>query len=124
MTSLLEATLGPGALDRFDVVAAGDIAPAKKPAPDIYLLALHRLSLAPDRCLAVEDFRNGLLSSFAVGIPTWSQSRLHGRPGFPGRPRHPDDLGRPDLPCRALAGPAPPGPAVDLATLRAWLAAA
>ena len=125
VTSLLEATLGPGALDRFDVVAAGDIVPAKKPAPDIYLLALDRLSLVPERCLAVEDSRNGLLSSVAAGIPTLVTVNAYtADQNFPGALAVLDHLGEPDLPCRTLAGPAPPGPAVDLATLRAWLAAA
>ena len=38
--SLLSATLGGEARGWFDVIACGDIVPAKKPAPDIYLLTL------------------------------------------------------------------------------------
>ena len=109
VTSLLEATLGPGALDRFDVVAAGDIVPAKKPAPDIYLLALDRLSLVPERCLAVEDSRNGLLSSFAAGIPDPGHGqRLHGRPELPGCPRRsgPPGRARPAVPHARRSRPA------------------
>ena len=40
VTVLLEHSLGPGTPDWFEVIAAGDIVPAKKPAPDIYHYAL------------------------------------------------------------------------------------
>lgn len=53
----------------FDVIAAGDEVAAKKPAPDVYLLALARLGLPPGTCVAFEDSRNGLLSAKAAGIP-------------------------------------------------------
>lgn len=54
--------------DVFDAVAAGDEVSAKKPAPDVYELALKRLGLSPDEALAIEDSRNGLLSAKAAGI--------------------------------------------------------
>ncbi len=54
----------------FEVISCGDNVPKKKPAPDIYLLALERLGLAGDVCVATEDSRNGLLSSTGAGIPT------------------------------------------------------
>jgi len=40
VTALLEHALAPGSLSWFEVIAAGDIVPAKKPAPDIYFYAL------------------------------------------------------------------------------------
>lgn len=49
-------------------VFAGDIVPRKKPAPDIYLLALKSLGLPPDRAIVVEDSRNGLLAAAGAGI--------------------------------------------------------
>jgi beta-phosphoglucomutase-like phosphatase (HAD superfamily) len=49
-------------------VFAGDVVPRKKPAPDIYLLALRRLDLAPKRTLVIEDSRNGLLAAKAAGL--------------------------------------------------------
>lgn len=52
----------------FEVIASGDEVAAKKPAPDIYALALNRLGLTPDRALAFEDSRNGLLSARAEGL--------------------------------------------------------
>lgn len=53
----------------FDVIAAGDEVAAKKPAPDVYALALDRLGLPADRCLALEDSRNGVLSALGAGLP-------------------------------------------------------
>ncbi|MDJ0824770.1 MAG: HAD family hydrolase [Rhodobacter sp.] len=61
---------GRPAADLFEVIAAGDEVAAKKPAPDIYLLALDRLGLPADACLAVEDSRNGLLAAKAAGLRT------------------------------------------------------
>ena len=53
---------------RFAVLA-GDVVPAKKPAPDIYLLALERLGVRPAEALVVEDSRNGLLAATGAGLP-------------------------------------------------------
>jgi HAD superfamily hydrolase (TIGR01509 family) len=52
----------------FDAIAAGDEVAAKKPAPDVYLLALARLGLPAAACVAFEDTRNGLLSARGAGI--------------------------------------------------------
>ena len=49
-------------------VFAGDIVPHKKPAPDIYLLALRSLGLPADRVAVVEDSRNGLLAATAADL--------------------------------------------------------
>jgi HAD superfamily hydrolase (TIGR01509 family) len=54
----------------FDAVAAGDEVAAKKPAPDVFRLALQRLSLPASDALAFEDSRNGLLSATAAGLKT------------------------------------------------------
>ena len=52
----------------FDFVLAGDIVANKKPAPDIYNLALEKTGLKPEECLVVEDSRNGLLAAKAAGM--------------------------------------------------------
>lgn len=49
-------------------VLAGDVVPRKKPAPDIYLLALERLGAEPDAVVVVEDSRNGLLAADGAGL--------------------------------------------------------
>jgi HAD superfamily hydrolase (TIGR01509 family) len=66
--ALTLATLGKPALDLFDAMAAGDEVAAKKPAPDVYRLALDRLKLPPEACVALEDSRNGLLAAKAAGL--------------------------------------------------------
>ncbi|MFC3096836.1 HAD-IA family hydrolase [Alteraurantiacibacter palmitatis] len=54
----------------FEFVHAGDVVAKKKPAPDIYLLALETLGLPASECMVVEDSRNGLLAATGAGIPT------------------------------------------------------
>lgn len=66
--ALLRATLGDEAPGWFDVIGAGDIVPAKKPAPDIYRWVLARLGLPAAACLAIEDSENGLKSASTAGL--------------------------------------------------------
>jgi HAD superfamily hydrolase (TIGR01509 family) len=47
----------------------GDIVPAKKPAPDVYLLAVEKMGLDKADTLVVEDSRNGLRAAVAAGLP-------------------------------------------------------
>jgi len=70
VTALLSATLGPASIAWFDVIAAGDVVPGKKPAPDIFLYALGKMNLSAAECMAFEDSENGLLSSTQAGIKT------------------------------------------------------
>jgi HAD superfamily hydrolase (TIGR01509 family) len=65
--AVLEHAVGEDDAARF-AVFAGDIVPAKKPDPAIYLLALERLGLATDDAIVVEDSRNGLLAAVAAGL--------------------------------------------------------
>lgn len=53
------------------IVCRGD-APQIKPAPDLFLEAARQLSLAPAKCLVVEDSLNGLKSASAAGMPVWA----------------------------------------------------
>jgi len=48
-------------------VFVGDVVPHKKPAPDIYRLALASLGLPADRVVVIEDSRNGLLAATGAG---------------------------------------------------------
>ncbi|MBT2322817.1 HAD-IA family hydrolase [Variovorax paradoxus] len=68
--ALLQATLGAEGLSMFDVIACGDQVRAKKPASDIYLLALDTLGVAPERAIAIEDSVNGLHSALGAGLWT------------------------------------------------------
>ena len=67
---LLKATLGKYGKAMFDVIACGDEAEAKKPAPDIYRHALARLEISAARGVAVEDSLNGLRAATAAGLWT------------------------------------------------------
>ncbi|MCK4743365.1 MAG: HAD family hydrolase [Sulfuriflexus sp.] len=68
--ALLTHTLGAESMDWFEVIAAGDIVPAKKPAPDIYDYALKEMGLAAEDCLAFEDSLNGIFSSSGANLKT------------------------------------------------------
>lgn len=70
VSALLCASLAPEAESWFEVIAAGDIVPEKKPAPDIYRYVLARMRLPASACLALEDSHLGLAASQAAGIPT------------------------------------------------------
>lgn len=70
VTALLESTLGPDSESWFEVIAAGDIVPAKKPAPDIYHWALQQMNLTPEDAIAFEDSSNGIRSSAAANVKT------------------------------------------------------
>jgi len=54
----------------FEAIATGDVVAQKKPAPDIYNLALERLRVAPQRAVAFEDSAIGVQSAKAAGLFT------------------------------------------------------
>lgn len=105
VTTLLRCSLDRDAEKWFDVIAAGDIVPAKKPAPDIYFWALERLGLPPQACIAVEDSENGIRASRAAGVKTvitiTDYTKGH---DFEGAAAILSDLGEPDAPFRILRG--------------------
>ncbi|MDT0166585.1 HAD-IA family hydrolase [Actinotalea sp. AC32] len=65
--AVLEHAVGSATAARVPVFA-GDVVPAKKPDPGIYLLALERLGLDRDSTLVVEDSRNGLVAATRAGL--------------------------------------------------------
>ena len=52
----------------FSVVVSGEDVGRKKPAPDIYLLAIAKLGLSRERCIAVEDSPAGIAAAQAAGL--------------------------------------------------------
>jgi HAD superfamily hydrolase (TIGR01509 family) len=52
-------------------VYGGDMVERGKPAPDIFLLAIHGLGLDPTRCLVIEDTANGVRAARAAGAEVW-----------------------------------------------------
>jgi HAD superfamily hydrolase (TIGR01509 family) len=118
VTALLKYTLGEDALNWFEVIAAGDIVPAKKPAPDIYLWALEKLQLGPEVCVAFEDSENGLKSSLGAGLKTVvTVNDYTADHDFTGATLVLSDLGEPAMPCQVLHGELNGENFISLATL-------
>jgi|SRR5450755_2405749 HAD superfamily hydrolase (TIGR01509 family) len=121
--AILEHVVGRDHATYFEVLA-GDIVPKKKPAPDIYRLALERLHVNPQEALVVEDSRNGLLAAVGAGlrcVVTLSsyteQEDMHEAILVV------SNLGEPDRPMHLLAnrGQASPGACITLRDLAACL---
>lgn len=115
VSALLKNTLGPDGESYFEVIAAGDIVPAKKPAPDIYTYTLEKMDLSPEACLAFEDSENGIRSSMGADLTTLitinGYTREH---DFTGAAAVLDTLGEPDQPFQVLAGDVGGATYVDL----------
>lgn len=125
VTALLRYSLAEDAESWFEVIAAGDIVTAKKPAPDIYRWALDKLKLPPSACLAFEDSENGLKASLAAGLNTVvAVSDYTAGHNFGGALAVLSDLGEPHHPFRLLDGDARVRSWVDVSLLRTWHAAA
>jgi HAD superfamily hydrolase (TIGR01509 family) len=106
VTALLASTLGPDAAGQFDVIGAGDVVPAKKPAPDIYRYVLDRLQLDAGKALAMEDSAHGLHAATAAGVATVVAVNDYTRnQDFSGARLVVDALGDPGAPATVIAGP-------------------
>ncbi|WP_126454666.1 HAD family hydrolase [Sulfuriflexus mobilis] len=117
--ALLEHTLGKESLDWFEVIAAGDIVPAKKPAPDIYDYALQKMGLDANVCMAFEDSENGIKSSMGAKLRTIVAINDYTRDhDFNGALLVLDQLGEPEQPFQVLAGDAYGAKYVDVALIR------
>lgn len=102
VTVLLETTF-PESLGWFEVIAAGDIVPAKKPAPDIYQYVLEEMRLAPQQCLAIEDSSIGLQAARQAGLATVITVNDYTRDQpFAEATLVLDSLGEVDAPCQIL----------------------
>lgn len=60
---------GVHGIELGDAIVAGEDAPNKKPAPDVYHEVLARLEVPASDCIAVEDSRNGLVAASMACIP-------------------------------------------------------
>ena len=65
IAAVLEAA---GVVDCFRAVVSSEEVAHGKPAPDVYLEAARRLSVAPERCAAIEDSHAGIRSAKAAGM--------------------------------------------------------
>lgn len=108
-------------LDWFEVIAAGDIVPAKKPAPDIYYYVAKRMDLPPKSFLVIEDSDNGLESAVAAKMKTIvTVNNYTKEQDFSKAALVVSDLGEPEQPCKVLQGDLT-GDYLDLAKLRSIL---
>ncbi len=72
---LVRAVLGATAYSAMQPFVTGDDVAVLKPAPEAYLLAVHRLGIDPSRAIALEDSVNGVTSAkeaglFCVAVPS------------------------------------------------------
>ena len=117
--ALLVHALAPDAMSWFEVIAAGDVVPAKKPAPDIYDYAMQKMGLTPADCIAFEDSRNGILSSQGAGLKTIiTVNGYTADDDFTGAAIVLDQMGEPDQPFTVLAGEAGGSCCLDLALIK------
>jgi len=66
--ALITACLGAEAMGWFAAVICGDMVPAKKPAPDVYVAALETLGVPASQAVAVEDSENGIRAARGAGL--------------------------------------------------------
>ncbi len=119
VTALLTHALAPDATSWFEVIAAGDVVPAKKPAPDIYVYAMQEMGLSPAECIALEDSRNGILSAQGAGLKTIITVDAYTKGSdFSGAAIVLDQMGEPDIPFTVLAGDAGSSRYLDLALVK------
>jgi len=118
---LLRTTLSELPAGVFEVIGAGDIVPAKKPAPDIYQWVLDKMKLTGVDGIAIEDSRNGVRSARDAGLPVLiTQSTYTVGEDFGGAVAVLSDLGEPDRPFTLIQGQAPGPRWVGVGHLRAW----
>ncbi|MCW5697781.1 MAG: HAD family hydrolase [Bauldia sp.] len=122
--ALVKATLGPDGMALFDAIAGGDSVKKKKPAPDIYRLALEQLGLGPEDGIAFEDSINGLRSATAAGLPSIITPSVYtDDQDFTGAFSILSDLGEPDRPYTHIAGAGAGEPMVTAEGAIRWLTA-
>jgi beta-phosphoglucomutase-like phosphatase (HAD superfamily) len=127
VTALLAGSADAQVLSWLEVIAAGDIVPAKKPAPDVYRLVLDELGLQAPACIAIEDSANGVRSALGAGLRSLLVTVNDYTRGedFTGAALVTDGLGDPGRPVSVLQGVLEGSDHIDLTALaamhrRAW----
>ncbi len=124
ITALLETNL-PGSISWFAAIGAGDIVPAKKPAPDVYRYVLQELHIGPENALAIEDLEQGLKAALGARVKTLiTVNGYTAGQDFAGAALVLDNLGEPDAPFRVLSGDAGGADYADVALLHRLFAQA
>lgn len=103
--ALMQRAFAPPGESLFGVIVAGDEVAAKKPAPDVFDVALRRLGLPASACIAFEDSANGVLSARRAGLAVVATpSAYTADDDFTGAASVVSTLGEPDEPHQQLAG--------------------
>ena len=119
VSALLNSALFEGAESWFEVIGAGDIVPAKKPAPDIYTYVMEQMGVQPEECIAFEDSSNGILSSRAAALKTIvTVNGYTAEDDFSEAALVLDQMGESDDPCQILQGEDIGKTALDLEWVR------
>lgn len=119
---VLKYSMGPELAAEVEVIASGEEVSRKKPAPDLYQLAMQRLNLLPHECVALEDSEMGLEAAAAAGVPavvTINSDTLE--QDFSEASLVVSCLGEPGAPTRVLKGRLGSLPWVTLDTLESLL---
>ncbi|WP_020648304.1 HAD-IA family hydrolase [Solimonas variicoloris] len=120
---VLKYSMGPELAAEVEVIASGEEVQRKKPAPDLYQLAMRRLNLQPHECVALEDSEMGLEAAAAAGVAavvTINRDTLE--QDFTEAALVVSSLGEPGAPTRVLKGHLDGLPWVTLDTLQTVLA--
>ncbi|WP_181707217.1 HAD-IA family hydrolase [Chthonobacter rhizosphaerae] len=120
--SLIIANLDYAGLDRFDAIVGGEAVEARKPAPDIYRMAIDALGLPARTCLVFEDSLNGLKAATAAGARTVVTPSVYtANQDFSGAFAVVSHLGDPFDPYEHLGGAGDRDRMVTVNALRRWM---
>jgi HAD superfamily hydrolase (TIGR01509 family) len=124
VNALLQRTLPPFGENLFDVIVAGDEVAAKKPAPEVFEVALSALRLPPSDCITFEDSANGVIAAKRAGLAVVATPSVYtSDDDFSGAASVVSNLGEPDQTHQHIAGWTWPSGFVTLAGLQARFAA-
>jgi HAD superfamily hydrolase (TIGR01509 family) len=103
--ALLQRTMGARGIEIFQIIVAGDEAPAKKPRPDSFKIALKRLGTSASECIALEDSANGVMAAQGAGLKVIVTPGIYtADDSFTGASSVVSDLGEPHKPHRRISG--------------------
>ncbi len=120
--ALIRATMGREPEEIFDALACGEEVEKKKPAPDLYRLALEKLEIFPKEAVAIEDSANGLKSALRAGVQTViTPSSYTTDEDFTNALAVVSHLGEPDMPYEHVAGFGFSGGMITADALRRWI---
>lgn len=93
VSNLVKTLMGDERRAKFEIFA-GDMVKAKKPAPDVYNMAVDAMGLDKKRCVVVEDTNIGLGAALAAGIKCLvTKSSYSANEDFTGASMVVDELG-------------------------------